>query len=359
MMTAKRKGPEKTKESTAKKAKGATSQTLPLTVVTPTAATDAGQPPVEPAPQDQTVADQQAEPEIQTELVPRQYERMALTIDPNFVDSLVKLGRLGYLRPHAQRHAVPRHYVVEVTNFRNAITALIRPYLEQKLWATITMTEDEITAELNTVVPLITNACMAALYAKLRNIHRSYQQYSGRFPNPPTYTKDVELPLPLANAIETFGLFVPASCLTHNTVIPVYPENIQNEGRSTQNWSCHQYEAYVPYLKELGIPVKSIDTRVKTGTPWWTYKVERQDDCFDFRCIFPPVNYSDHSVLIATMFARTNDAGESLPIIQALNDDRNYAYRGREIPDDFKLKAFAALCHASSEEWNQYLPITA
>ncbi|GFP96432.1 hypothetical protein PHJA_001787300 [Phtheirospermum japonicum] len=206
------------------------------------------------------------------------------------------------------------------------------------------------------MTPIIVNACMAALYAKLRTIHKQFQTYATRFTAAPSYSKDIELPLPFADAIQNFGVFTPVGIEDNFVCIPVYPENIQNEGRSTQNWQSYSYEAYMPYMKGLGIPLKSVDTRLKVGSPWWTYFTELQDRHFDLRCIFPPINYSDHSALLASIFMRMNPArDDAVPIITHLDTDvLDYPVRLREISDGFQLRAFSALCHAPREEWNQY-----
>lgn len=298
--------------------------------------------------------DSAMEDNVPDELFPRTFERLSLSIDPNYVKGLVDANIVGFNRPVAQRLPTLRYYQINVVNFRNTINNLVTGYLRRKLYESETMTTAQVDAEVLNIVPVITNACMAALYARLRTIHTQFQTYTGRFAARPSYTKDIELPLPLADAIQNFGVFAPLGLETNLLCIPVYPENIQNEGRSTQVWNSFDYESYLPVLTSLNIPVKSVDTRNKFGTPWWAYKVNYVDDHFDLRCIYPPRNYSNHTALLASMFARQDDEGEPIPIIQHLADDTKYPVRLREAPDGFQLRAFGALCHAPCEEWSQY-----
>jgi len=292
------------------------------------------------------------------ELLPRMFERMALTIDPKFADGLTNQKTIGYFRPHNQRMPTVRYYELNVTNFRESISKILTTYLKFVLAQRKTMSLARIDAEVTLVVPLITNACMAALYSKLRTIHSAYQTYITRFTNRPTYTKEIELPLPLADAIDNVGIFTLSNTEVYYICVPLFPEGTLNEGRSVQAWNSFQYEAYIPMLKEYGIPVKSIDTRRKNGTPWWTYKVSYVSGSYDFRCIYPPANYTEHSAMLASMFARLNEDEEILPIITHQATDVDYPYRFREMPEDYQVKAFAALCQASSPEWNLYLPVT-
>lgn len=127
-----------------------------------------------------------------------------------------------------------------------------------------------------------------------------------------------------------------------------------NEGRSTQIWEAYRYESDVPQLKSLGIPVKSVDIRLKIGSPWWTYKVELHHGHYDLRCIFSPSNYSDHSCMLASMFlGTTGEPPVVVPIITHLPDDMpDYPVRYRQIPDGYQPRAFAALCLAPRHEWS-------
>lgn len=221
-------------------------------------------------------------------LLPRESKRLLLTIDPDFINKLVADKVIGYQRSLANQFPTSQY-----ENIRSALTALVKNYLTVKLYQCEVMSDALVDAEVNTMTPIIVNACFAALYAKLRTIHKHVHTYANRFQPPPTYTRDIELPLPLADAIQNLGVFTPSGIVQKYLCIPVYPENVLNEDRSTQIWEAYRYESDVPQLKSLGIPVKSVDTRLKIGSPWWTFKVELHHGHYDLRCIFSPSNYSD------------------------------------------------------------------
>ncbi|KAM3249006.1 hypothetical protein T459_08017 [Capsicum annuum] len=54
---------------------------------------------------------------------------------------------------------------------------------------------------------VMADMCMAAFYAKQRNIHRAFRTYSNRYTNPARCTEDTELPVPFAKAISNIGVF--------------------------------------------------------------------------------------------------------------------------------------------------------
>nr|GMD52315.1 putative coat protein [Ipomoea batatas] len=146
-------------------------------------------------------------------------------------------------------------------------------YLKRKLYHSQQMSFVEVDDEVTQMVLIIVNACMVVLYAKLRSIYTKSQECATIYASRLTYTKECELTLPFAYVIENFGKYVPHD-VTHNIIhVPSYLENTQNEGRSTQNWSSYIYESYIPFLKMLGIPVKSVNPQACDGSPLWSYKV--------------------------------------------------------------------------------------
>lgn len=295
-------------------------------------------------------------PDQQDQLVSREFTRLSFTANPDFATKLRNTHSLGFNRPVGARAPTMRYYTLNVRNLFNAFNALTTSYLKFKLYEAQVMSYAEADAEVAVMAPIIANACMAALYARLRNIHQQFQEYATRYTARPSYNKAIELPLPFADAVQNIGVFSPVGTLTNIVVVPNYPEGTQNEGRSTQNWSSYQYEAYIPQLKSLGIPLKSVDTHLKTGSLWWTYSVSYVNDTFDLRCIYPPINYTDHSVMLAGLFLVTNAADHTvLSIVQRHADEILYAYRARELPDDYNMKAFSALIHSPPHEWSQYL----
>ncbi|QED42878.1 ORF1 [Lomandra cryptic virus 1] len=292
--------------------------------------------------------------EVHSELLPSQFERLSLVINPSYQQRLIEANELGFERPPDQRILDARFYTIRIDNFRQALSNVLISYAVEKYLDQGVLTTAQINAELNTMVPLCVNACMSALYSKLRNIHKAYGVYAGRFTAPPSYNRDIELPLPFADAIQNFGVFE-TKCMTHNyLIVPVYPEGTRYEGRSTEDWHAYKYESYIPILKKLGIPVRSVDTRVKLGSAWWTYRVSLSNMTYDFNCIFPPIHYSDNSTVTASMFLLIDqdNHGEPMPLIDFQNDDGDYGVRLRDVPIGIQLRCFAALCNAPREEWD-------
>nr|UZZ64783.1 minor coat protein [Camellia cryptic virus 1] len=285
------------------------------------------------------------------ELVPRAIERLSLTVNPSYLTRLKTAGELGYERPVSERFLSARFYQINVANFRDAMKDVLRGYLIWKYSEKGRFTTAQIVTEVTKIVPICVDACMTSLYAKLRTIHKQYGTYSTRFNTPPTYSKDLELPLPFADAIQNFGIFE-TRCMKKNfLMIPVYPEGTKNEGREKEDWHAYEYEACMPILRENGIPIKNVDTRVKSGFAWWTYRLKSVNDTYDFECILPFLHYSEHSALLSSMFLHVQ-SGEIRPIIELKGDDVAYGVRLREVKQGFQLRVFSALCHAHSEEWN-------
>nr|XP_016456128.1 PREDICTED: uncharacterized protein LOC107780122 [Nicotiana tabacum] len=166
------------------------------------------------------------------------------------------------------------------------------------------------------------DVCMSALYAKLRNIHRTFGTYSNRYTNSARYTKNIELPVPFAEAISNIGVFNIEMTVNIKTIVPTYPEGTENEGCSCEEFPIARYCGILPHMKNAGIPLKSIDIHDTTGTAWWTFKVK-------------------------------HDAPLSLTRLKIRHIRRGWF----DIGDDAPFRAFAALCGGPSEEWNEFANI--
>lgn len=291
-----------------------------------------------------------------TSYLPREFERLFLSVNPTFIERSRSINCVGYERAPIRRVPILRYYTLSHVHLRTVFTNVFSSYLTDRLFTQGLLTAGEITAEVERIAPLVANACIAAVYAKLRMIHRQFQTFAGRYQAPPSYNKTIELPTPFADAIENIGVFTPVSIEPHYVCVPTFAEGTQNEGRATQHWDSCEYEAYVPYLKSLGIGVKSVDVNKREGSPWWTLKFDWFHNHFNLRCIYPPINYSDHAAATAAMFALV-PAGDAEPsqCCQAVNGDINYAIRLREMGTGSQLAVFTAMDQAPIEEWNQYM----
>ncbi|XP_073018254.1 uncharacterized protein [Primulina eburnea] len=192
-----------------------------------------------------------------------------------------------------------------------------------------------------------------AIYAKLRSIFKAYGKHASRYASAPAYTKDVELPLPFALAIQELGVFETCSLLTNFVYAPTYPEGVEHEGRKKSAYPHAEYLSYLPTLKELGIPCKSIDPRVKTGSSWWTYKVKNFHDTHDLICTLPPSLYSDLSAIIRSVFLIPKlESNECKDVVQPPADAKDYGTRLKDVIPGSAVRSFLALCHGPEEEWS-------
>lgn len=110
------------------------------------------------------------------------------------------------------------HYYTNLDNFRNAVTNVLTIYFEIKFDDTGEWMSNQISQEIDRVVPII----MAR-----RPVHESFGTYAN-----PLSPVSMELPLPLRNNFE-HSTFSPVSTLTYYICVPVYLENTQNEGPVT------------------------------------------------------------------------------------------------------------------------------
>nr|GMD52302.1 Coat Protein [Ipomoea batatas] len=177
-------------------------------------------------------------------------------------------------------------------NLRQVFTFVMTAYLKCKLHHWQQMSFAEVDAEVTQLVPIIVNACMATLYTTPHSIHTKLQEW----------------PVLLVMRVDQ--------------LTPT--KNTKNECQSTQNWLSYIY--LHPILKYAWNP--SVNPQACDGSLWWTGKVSFADIHFDYKCIFPPSNYSSHTVILATIFAQTNQAGDAaLPIITHPADQTTYATR--------------------------------
>ncbi|CAH9147137.1 unnamed protein product [Cuscuta epithymum] len=160
-----------------------------------------------------------------------------------------------------------------------------------------TQTESAILALTTEITKLTTDVCMAAIYAKLHNIHKSFGRYESRYAS----DDDVPLPLPFAVAVQDFGVFETHSMVTNLILAATYPEGLQHEGISQPTYCSAEYLSFIPTLKELGFPLKPIDPHVTAGSPRWTYKVKNIYGTCDLACILPPSHYSELSAILRTV----------------------------------------------------------
>ena len=281
-------------------------------------------------------------------------ERLATQVNQVFLDTIIQNGEGGYEVPDDQIVPTLRVYEINVTNLRNAFSSVLYNILRTKFIERGDRTVTAATILATNVSTLTADACMAALYAKLRTLHRQIYTYKGRFTDQPTYTKDIELPLPFAVAIDGIGMFRTSAMSTRYNVVPVYPEGTKNEGRSGDSINFLEYKSYLAYFAEIGIPTRTIDTRVSPGNAWWTYRTSYDGDVYDLKINYPPLHFNDHLANLAIMFLGNSGADRNnASIIQTQATDSDYGWHVKDIREGEQARAFAALSQWAPRYWNE------
>ncbi|KAG2390763.1 uncharacterized protein HKW66_Vig0252990 [Vigna angularis] len=286
------------------------------------------------------------------ELVPILTKRLVLDGNPTYLRKLVDRGEIGYRRVGAGKALTARSFNVNVRYFRDSIKDVMTKVLTVRYENLGDMRPTDITAEITTYVPHIADICMTALYAKLRSINLAYGQHATRYTTAPSYTKDIELPLPLALAIQEFGSFQSHSLESNLIMIPTYPEGTQHEGRSAAAYPFAEYLTYVPTLARLGIPLKSVDAGVKTGSAWWTFKLEVIFGSADLICTLPRSHYSDMSAQLRMLFIAGDETHPPEDIVSLPATYNNFGTLASLITKQYNSRTFLAIIHGPKEEWD-------
>ncbi|ABC73695.1 putative coat protein [Fragaria chiloensis cryptic virus] len=291
--------------------------------------------------------------EAMAELLYRERARIELDINPAYISRLESRREIGFYPPVASKNVPFTTFNIDVAEFRRCITHVLTAALKVRYYDRSNLRNAEINTEINTIVPRTVSACMCAVYAKLRSIHRTHGTLRNRYVTTPTYNKDIELPLPLAIAIQGLGAFRTESILANRVIAPTYPEATQYEGRAQDAFNMTEYQNYIPTLKDLGIPCKSVEIHDKKGTAWWSYKIHNDHGTSDLVCLLPPTNYSPLAVATRMLFLATqDDSDECTDFIEWPEDLGDYGTQLKEAPPNSNVRAFLALCHGPLEEWS-------
>ncbi|CDO45228.1 Coat Protein [Arhar cryptic virus-I] len=288
----------------------------------------------------------------EAELYPVQTKRLVLEGNPSYYRKLLDRKEIGYRRTGAGKVLTFRSFDLNVSYFRTAITDVMSRVLKIRYQSNGSMRQTEIDTEIATFVPHIVNVCMSALYAKLRSLNKSYGRHGTRYATAPVYTKDIEIPLPLALAIQELGSFQTQNLENNVIMIPTYPEGVQHEGRTAAEFPVAEYLSYVPTLLDLKIPLKSVDARIKTGSAWWTYKLEVIHYTADFICTIPRSLYSDMTALLRTLFLSGSLEQPPEDLVVFPEDQATFGTLLNCLSAGFNARTFLALIGGPKEEWS-------
>jgi len=283
--------------------------------------------------------------------IPIRIERARSSVPPKITSRLLSADIIGHLRPPTERFIDTRFYQVNPTMLLAKIKMILNCVLPSCYHNKSKAIAASATSDIAQMVPLTADACMSALYAKLRTIHKQYGKYSSRFTTPASYHKDIELPTPLADAISNIGVFESTCATKCYLFVPVFPEGTKYEGRSQEEWNSNKYESCMEIYRRLDIPLRNVDTRVKTGSAWWTLKIGAEYEQYFATMIVPPLHYSDNAVTTSLMFMSVDNEDKAENFVQFKTDDENYGKRFRRIRSGAQTRAFMALAQMTEEDW--------
>ncbi|DAZ87293.1 TPA_asm: coat protein [Arceuthobium sichuanense virus 6] len=300
-----------------------------------------------------TVPQQPTTQDTVNELLPVAPSVLNYAANPNYLRLLRSRNEIGYFKTILKETLTSQSFEIVVSYFRYAMTQTLKSAILLRYLNSQEPRTSDAEAKINALVPLAVDVTMSALYARLRNLNRAFVKHATRYTSAPSYTKDVELPLPFALAIQEIGSFETQALSTNVVYLPTYPEGVNYDGRSNPQYKYAEYQSYVPFMKSIGIPCKTIDPNNKLGSAWWTLKVSNQHATTDLLCTLPQSHYSDHSVVLRQLFLVTPQ-GSSQPSDDIVNfgqNHENYGYRAKAVRPASNVRAFLALCHAPTEEW--------
>ncbi|KAI3519653.1 hypothetical protein L1887_08868 [Cichorium endivia] len=244
----------------------------------------------------------------------------------------------------------PKFFEIDVGYFRGAMTNVLTRVLFDRYNSRSAVRPFKINNELTHIVPVVVDMCMSALYKKLRSVNRSCGVYASRYLSSPSYSKATELPLPFALAIQEFGHFTTHSLQKNYLMIPTYPEITRDEGRASDRHPGAYYHSYIPTLKRIGIEMKSVDYNVKSGSPWWTFKVLNLEKTTDLVCTLPRSHYSDLDAILRSVFCFADPASsECKDIIKLPAGTGDYGTLMHCMEPGFNARSFFALIDSTED----------
>nr|QRG29180.1 putative CP [Alloteropsis cryptic virus 2] len=294
-----------------------------------------------------------APPKKPFELLKGTITRQTADFNAATLNLLVNRHEIGTWRVTSKKVLKNTCIDIDAKEIRRCMTDMLSTALTALYLNNGSMRTSELVTEIADVVPATVDVCMTALYAKLRNVNRFYSAKPTRYTEHPQFTKEIELPLPLALLVESFGAFETQSLVTNTIYVPTYAEDTQYAGRSSVTYPIVKYLSYTPTFKELQVPMKTIDPQIKTGTAWWTYKVKTVHAAHDLVATLPPTLYTDFSAQLRTLLLvpdpeKNNEVQE---IVTHPTSVVTYGYRAKALRTGIAVRTFLALCHCPEEFW--------
>lgn len=280
------------------------------------------------------------------------YAQVQSSLNEAYLKWLEERQILGWRR-------VPSEFITRIVDIeldlsvlKGAIKDVIFTTLYWRMTEIGEYTDTEIQTLRARIAASVSEAFITALYAKLRFIHSQSRTHASRYTARPSYSKVVELPLPLALAIEGIGIIETHSEPEIRKIVPGIPEGTKYEGRDEEEFNTLKYQDDMKVLSHLQVPMKSIIPQTQAGTPWWTYKVLKITEKLNLQCTLPPSHYTEYSAHLRSVFFSNSQTNQEWQLIRFTKLKPKYGTMFRERDIGFNRLAFEAICQAPEEVWN-------
>nr|CAH2618930.1 putative coat protein 2 [Subalpine fir deltapartitivirus]CAI5384013.1 putative coat protein 2 [Subalpine fir deltapartitivirus] len=280
------------------------------------------------------------------------YGQVQQSLNEAYVRWLKEKRFLGWKRIPSEIKTRIKDVELELDNLRAAIENVMVDVLGWRMIDSGNFTSDEVATLSPEIAKSVSDAFMTAMYAKLRFIHQQSRTQVSRYSTRPSYSKVVELPLPLAFAIEGLGIVETHSETERRNLIPTIAEGTRHECRKEEEFNTFAYQTHMALMKDLEIPMKAIIPQTQNGNPWWTYKVLAITKKLNLQCTLPPSHYTEYSAHLRAVFLANSSKNEEVQLIKFDHLTPEYGTMFRERDIGFNRLAFEALCQASEEDWN-------
>lgn len=297
--------------------------------------------------------DEDQPPEVALDSTPIKYSQLSQSLNERYKKWLKEKNILGWRRIPSEFKTRVKDIVLDLSVLRAAIKDVMTSVLRWRMIDDGGYTSDEVSTLATNIAKSVSEACMTALYAKLRFIHFQSRTHASRYTTRPSFSKVVELPLPLAYAIEGLGVFETHSEPEIRKIVPSIAEGTKYEGREEEEFNTLEYQDNMYLMNKLGIPMKTIIPQAQAGNPWWTYKVLKITEKLNLQCTLPPSHYTEYSAHLRSVFLANATKNEEQQLIGFDEVKPEYGTMFRERDIGFNRLAFEAICHSPEEVWNQ------
>lgn len=297
-------------------------------------------------------SDKGKQPTPDLDSTPVKYGQLSQSLNERYKKWLKEENILGWRRVPSEFKTRIKDIVLDLSVLRDAIKDVMTSVLVWRMTEDGGYTDEEVTTLSGSIAKSVSEAFMTAMYAKLRFIHNQSRTHASRYTTRPSFSKVVELPLPLAYAVEGLGIFETHSEPEIRKIVPSIAEGTKYEGREEEEFKTLEYQDDMFLMSKLGIPMKTIIPQTQAGNPWWTYKVLKITEKLNLQCTLPPSHYTEYSAHLRSVFLSNSVKNNEKQLIGFDEVKPIYGTMFRERDIGFNRLAFEAICHSPEEVWN-------